>query len=213
VELADTLQRKSGGQLPPFLKKKDKISFIFKVLDVFPTEDLLTADRNQELAKEKQREITAVEAYLAQNKINAEKTEKGTYVVVNSIGDGPQVDSNKEVTVKYTGKLFPSGVVFETNVSGPAANQPFKFVVGRGQIITGWDDGLRKFKKGGKGTLYIPAYLAYNDRQGPGHKPYENLIFDVEIVDVADAPPPSAGQPGMPPMQMPQGQRAVPQHH
>lgn len=213
VELADTLQRKSGGQLPPFLKKKDKISFIFKVLDVFTSEDQLTTDRNNEIAKETQREVTAVEGYLAQNKINAEKTAKGTYVVVQSVGDGPQVDSNKEVSVKYTGKLFPSGVVFESNVTGPASDKPLKFVVGRGQIIPGWDDGLRKFKKGGKGTLYIPAFLAYGERQGPGHKPYENLIFDVEVVDVTDAPPAPAMQPGMPPMQAPQPQRANPQHH
>jgi FKBP-type peptidyl-prolyl cis-trans isomerase len=200
VELADTLQRKFGGQLPPFMKKKDKITFAFKVLDVFTSEDQLTADRNQELAKEKQREISAVEGYLSKNKINAEKTAKGTYVLVQSVGDGPQVDSGKQVSVRYTGKLFPSGKVFESNASGPG-NEPFKFVVGKGQIIQGWDDGLRKFKKGGKGTLFIPAFLAYDQQQGPGKKPYENLIFDVEIVDVTDAP----AQPAQPPMpQMPQ---------
>jgi FKBP-type peptidyl-prolyl cis-trans isomerase FkpA len=204
VELADTLQRKFGGQLPPFMKKKDKITFEFKVLDLFAAEDQLTNDRNQEIAKEKQREIGAVEGYLAENKINAEKTEKGTYVVVQSVGNGPQVDSGKQVSVRYTGKLFPSGKVFETNINGPGNNEPFKFVVGKGQIIQGWDDGLRKFKKGGKGTLFIPAYLAYDERQGPGHKPYENLIFEVEVVDVTDAPPAPANQPGMPPMQIPQ---------
>lgn len=209
VELADTLQRKFGGQLPAFIKKKDKISIAFKVLDVFPSEALLTDDRNQEIAKEKDREIRAVESYLADNKINAEKTAKGTYVVVNSVGDGPAVDSGKQVSVRYTGKLFPSGKVFESNVSGP---DPLKFIVGQGQIIQGWDDGLRKFKKGGKGTLYIPAYLAYDQQQGPGHKPYENLVFEVEVVDVTDAPKkdPKAmpNMPQMPngmPQRMPQG--------
>jgi FKBP-type peptidyl-prolyl cis-trans isomerase len=202
VELADTLQKKFGGQLPPFIKKKDKITIAFKVLDLFPTEDLLTADRNQEIAKEKDREIKAVESYLTENKINTEKTAKGVYVVVQSVGDGVQVDSGKQVSVRYTGKLFPSGKVFESNATDQS-KEPFKFVVGQGQIIQGWDDGLRKFKKGGKGTLYIPAYLAYDQQQGPGHKPYENLIFEIEVVDVTDAPKQEA-KPGMPPMQMPQ---------
>jgi FKBP-type peptidyl-prolyl cis-trans isomerase FkpA len=103
---------------------------------------------------------------------------------------------NKQVSVRYTGKLFPSGKVFESNATGPG-NEPFKFVVGQSQIIQGWDDGLRKFKKGGKGTLYIPAFLAYDAQPGPGRKQYENLIFDVEIVDVTDAPKQAAG-PAMP---------------
>src|SRR6202040_2500997 len=121
---------------------------------------------------------------------------------VKSAGEGTQVDSGKQVSVRYTGKLFPSGKEFESNAE--PSKEPFKFVVGQGQIIQGWDDGLRKFKKGGKGTLYIPAFLAYDQQAGPGHKPYENLIFDVEVVDVTDAPK-QEPKPGMPPMQMPQG--------
>lgn len=202
VLLADSLQRKFGGQLPPFIKKKDKITITFKVLDVFPSEDLLVADRNQELAKEKLRESSTVESYLAANKINAVKTDKGTYVVVQSVGDGAQVDSNKQVTVRYTGKLLSTGKVFQSNFPGaagsqPGSDKPFSFVIGRSQVVPGWDDGLRKFRKGGKGTLYIPAFLAYDQQAGPGGKPFENLFFDIEVVDVTDAPPAPA-QPAMP---------------
>ena len=210
VILADTLLKKSGGQLPPFIKKKDKIIIAFKVLDLFPTEDLLTADRNQEITREKDREVKSMENYLADNKINAAKTTKGVYVAVQSAGDGAQVDSGKQVSVRYTGKSFPTGKVFESNAGDPS-KEPLKFVVGTGKMIQGMDDGLRKFKKGGKGTLYIPAFLAYDQQPGPGHKPFENLIFDIEVVDVTDAPKQEA-RPAMPPMPqgMPQGQ---PQPH
>ncbi len=202
VMLADSLQRKMGGQLPPFLKKKDKIVFSFKVVDLFASQDLVMADRTQEMDKEKGREVQDVESYLAKNNIQAQKTDKGTYVVVQSEGDGPQVDSGKQVFIRYTGKSLPSGKVFESNMTGPG-NEPFKFVLGTRQVIPGWDDGLKKFKKGGKGTLYIPAFMAYNEQAMPGHKPFENLQFDIEVVDVTDAPPPSAAQGGMP--GMPQG--------
>src|SRR5882757_1242184 len=100
VELADTLQKKFGGQLPPFIHKKDKLTIAFKVLDVFPTLQDKTADMEQEMVGEKQREIKAVEDYLAQNNIKAEKTEKGTYVVVDAVGNGTQVDSGKQVSVR-----------------------------------------------------------------------------------------------------------------
>ena len=66
---------------------------------------------------------------------------------------------------------------------------------GRG-AIQGWDDGLRLFRKGGKGRLYIPSAMAYGKRGAqPDILPDENLIFDVEIVDVSDKRP----EPKLPP--------------
>ena len=214
VMAVDTLMRRSGGQLPPFLKKKDKITFTFKVLDLFASEDLTNKDKEAEAGKQKDREIKAVESYLSANHIQAQKTEKGTYYVIQTPGDGPQVDSGKQVSVRYTGKLMPSGKVFDGNMTGPG-NKPYDVVIGQGGVIQGWDDGLRKFKKGGKGTLYIPAFLAYDQQMGPGRTTFENLMFDIEVVDVTDAPKPQA-MPGMPPgMTMPQQQprQAQPQPH
>lgn len=208
VMLVDTLIRKYGSsQLPPFLKKKDKIVFGFKVLDVFASQDLLKQDQEREMAKQKDREVTEVQNYLSKNNIQAKKTEKGTYYVVGSEGTGPQVDSGKQVSVRYTGKLMPSGKVFESNMTGPG-NAPLKFVVGSGQIIPGWDDALRNFKQGGKGTLYIPAFMAYDQQRGPGGKTFENLIFDIEVDSVKDAPK-VAPLPGRPNFPVPQ--RGAPQ--
>jgi FKBP-type peptidyl-prolyl cis-trans isomerase FkpA len=200
VLMVDTLQRKSGGQLPAFLKKKDKIIVTFKITDLFASQDLVLADRQQELNKQNDKEIKLVQSYLTAHNIQAQKTELGTYYVIQTPGDGPAADSGKQVSIRYTGRALPGDKVFESNMTGPG-NEPFKFVLGAHQVIPGWDDALRKFKKGGKGTLYIPAYLAYNDRPMPGHLPFESLAFDVEVVDVTDAPPPSAnpGMPGLPP--------------
>jgi FKBP-type peptidyl-prolyl cis-trans isomerase len=197
ILLADSLQHKSGGQLPAFMKKKDKIEVCFKVLDVFNSQDALLADRTLETNKEKDRETKTVEKFLADNSIHASKTEAGTYFVVNDPGKGPQVDTGKQVFVHYTGKLIPSGKVFESNMTGPG-NEPLKFVIGEHAVIPGWEDGLRQFKEGGKGTLYIPAYLAYDQRPGPGHTPYENLIFEVVVDSVKPAPPHEPTRPGMP---------------
>jgi FKBP-type peptidyl-prolyl cis-trans isomerase len=200
VLMVDSMMRQSGGQLPAFLKKKDKIIITFKIADLFASQDLVLADRQQELNKQNDKEIKLVENYLAAHNIQAQKTQLGTYYVIQTPGDGPAVDSGKQVSIRYTGRGLPGDKVFESNMTGPG-NEPFKFVVGAHQVIPGWDDALRQFKKGGKGTLYIPAYLAYNDRPGPSRQPFENLAFDIEVIDVTDAPPPSAnpGMPGLPP--------------
>ncbi|HUB59212.1 MAG TPA: FKBP-type peptidyl-prolyl cis-trans isomerase [Puia sp.] len=199
ILLVDSLIRKSSGQfqMPPFMKRKDKITLTFKVLDIFPGQSEMLADRKLEADKEKDREVHAVEKYLADSNIHATRTESGVYVVVRDPGSGPQVDSGKQVLVHYTGKLLPSGKVFESNMTGPG-NEPLKFVIGRHMVIPGWEDGLKQFHQGGKGTLYIPAFLAYDQRPGPGHTAYENLIFDVVVDSVRNAPPPPAPRPGMP---------------
>jgi FKBP-type peptidyl-prolyl cis-trans isomerase FkpA len=186
VLLGDSIQKKFG--LPQFMKKEDKIMLHFKVLDIFPDVQTATADRTAEFSKQKSKQEQAFAKYVA-GKQNLQKTAKGNYVAVQSPGDGPAVENGKMVSIRYTGKLIPSEKVFESNV--------YDFVVGQGQAIAGWDDALLLFKKGGKGVLYIPADQAYGDQQGPGGMPFQPLMFDIEVVDVRDAPKDG------PPMMMP----------
>ncbi|WP_276482941.1 FKBP-type peptidyl-prolyl cis-trans isomerase [Paraflavitalea pollutisoli] len=215
VLMADTLFAKNPGGLPPFIKKKDQIIISFKVIDVFTSDSTAQADNMAEGSKEQARQmaeqqkaaaegeklrgpaVKEIEDYLAKNNIKTEKTLNGTFVQIKELGTGPQADSGKKVMVKYTGKLFPSGKEFESNMDG--SRPPLDVVVGTGSVIRGWDEGLAKFKKGGKGTLYIPFFEAYGDRPGPGQKPHESLIFDIEIVDVTDANAPQANMPPPPP--------------
>ena len=196
VMSADSIQHKTGG-LPPGMKKKDKIVLTFKVLDILAGQDQMMADRKLESDKEKSREIATVEKYLADSSIHAVKTPMGTYIVIKDPGNGPAVDTGKQIALRYTGKLFPSGKVFESNMTGPG-NEPFKFVVGRHGAIPGMEDGVQQLHEGGKATIYVPAYLAYDARPGgPSRKPYENLIFDIVVDSVTNAPPPQAPRPGM----------------
>jgi FKBP-type peptidyl-prolyl cis-trans isomerase FkpA len=197
-QLGDSIQKKSGQPLPPFIHKKDKIVLTLHVDDVFETEDLLKKDRSAQMDLLHAKEAKDVESYLQKNNIEATKTNLGTYVQIHTAGDGPLIDSGKEVSVLYTGKLFPSGKVFETN--NEEGKPVLKFVVGSHSIIPGWDDGVRLLKKGATATFYIPAFLAYDQQQGPDKKVNENLIFDVKIVDVADAPQ-AAAHPNRPGMQ------------
>lgn len=82
--------------------------------------------------------------------------------------------------------------------------QPMAFPQGMGRLIPGFDQGFYGMKIGGKRRLFIPWQLAYGvkgrpgpDAEHPGIPPKADLIFDVELVDVADLPAPPA-RPGMP---------------
>ena len=197
VLLADSLLKKQG-QLPPFIGKKDKLTLILKVVDIFASEDDLRNDQQAMLESKKTEEVQDIEKYLAEKNIKAEKTEKGTFVEVLSKGDGPAADSGKAVHVKYKGQTF-DGTVFDSNIDTAFGHtDPFVLVIGGRGAIEGWDDGPRLFSKGGKGRLYIPSMLAYgpNPPQGAPIKAFDNLIFDVEVVDVTTPAPPA--QPAQP---------------
>lgn len=63
--------------------------------------------------------------------------------------------------------------------------RPFQFVIGSGRVIKGWDQGLMGMKEGGQRTLFVPAHLAYGERQiGQFIKPNSNLIFHIELFEV-----------------------------
>jgi FKBP-type peptidyl-prolyl cis-trans isomerase FkpA len=211
VMLADSLSKKQG-QLPPFIKKGDKLTLTLKVIDVFHSEADVRKDQISLLDVKKADEIKQIEKYLAEKNIKAQKTEKGVMVEIQQQGDGPKVDSGKAVHVKYQGMTF-QGKVFDSNIDTTFGHaEPFTFVIGQRGAIEGWDDGLRLLNKGGKAKLYIPSMLAYgpNPPQGSPFKAYENLIFEVEVLDVTTPEPRPAmpmRRPGMPPQQ----QQAPPQ--
>lgn len=210
VMLADSLQKKQG-MLPPFIRKGDKLTLAIRVIDILKSETDVRADQTTLLDKKKGEEIQVIEKYLASKNIKADKSPKGVFVQIESKGDGPAVDSGKAVHVKYKGQTF-EGKVFDSNLDTTFGHSdPFVFVIGQRGAIEGWDDGLRLLNKGGKAKLYIPSMLAYGPNPPPGapFKAYENLMFDVEVIDVTEPQPRSQRMPMRPqgrPQQAPQQQ-------
>jgi FKBP-type peptidyl-prolyl cis-trans isomerase FkpA len=197
VQLADTLEKK--GMMAPFMKKGDRLVLGFKVVDIIKDQAAMMADQQKEAEVIATKSAGAVENMIKDKKVTASKVGDGTYVEIKEQGNGIKADSGKYVTVHYTGKNLETGKVFES--SKDAGRQPYSFVLGQGNVIKGWDEGLKLLNKGAKATLYIPGKMAYGPQPGPNGKPFENLLFDVELVDVQDKAP---AQPKMPmPQQMP----------
>ena len=92
-------------------------------------------------------------------------------------GNGPEAKRGKMVGMYYEGKLKANGKTFDSTLSG----KPFKFRLGAGEVIKGWDVGLDGIKVGGKRRLTIPAPLAYGKAgAAPEIPPNATLVFDVE---------------------------------
>ena len=96
-------------------------------------------------------------------------------------GTGDEAVDGKKVTVHYTGTL-QNGTKFDSSLD---RNSPFTFTLGAGQVIQGWDQGVKGMKVGGKRKLTIPAHLGYGDRGVGGVIPPNSiLLFEVELLKV-----------------------------
>lgn len=97
------------------------------------------------------------------------------------IGTGRETVRGALLVVEYEGFL-EDGTKFD---SSKDRGKPFQFVFGTGRVIKGWDQGLIGMKIGGQRKLFVPAHLAYGERQiGEIIKPHSNLIFEVELLEV-----------------------------
>jgi FKBP-type peptidyl-prolyl cis-trans isomerase len=97
-------------------------------------------------------------------------------------GSGAAPKTGDTVTVHYTGWLT-DGTKFDSSLDRA---EPFSFVLGEGQVIPGWDQGVATMRAGDKVRLTIPPELAYGDQGYPGAiPPKATLVFEVELLEVA----------------------------
>lgn len=113
---------------------------------------------------------------------NEVKMKSGLIIVDNVVGEGLEAEKFDILTVHYTGKL-EDGTVFDSSKN--PGRDPFRFTVGLGQVIRGWDEGFVGMKIGGTRTLTIPPEMGYGVRgSGDVIPPNATLIFEVELLEV-----------------------------
>ncbi len=163
---------------------------------------LLSLELAEVLTPAEQRafESDTIDAYIEAFELNdiapIEKTASGLYFQSKEEGTGANPSTGERVTVNYVG-TFLDGTEFDKSPVG----SPFEFALGQGQVIKGWDEGIKLMKKGGKARLIIPSHLAYGAsyrvfpqsfvdplvEQGfpslaKAIPPFSILIFDVELL-------------------------------
>jgi len=97
------------------------------------------------------------------------------------VGEGSEVVKYNIVTVNYTGWLT-DGTKFDSSLN--PGRSPFRFTVGGGQVIKGWDEGLIGMKVGGKRKLTIPPDMGYGNRNAGSIPPNSTLIFEVDLLGI-----------------------------
>ena len=104
------------------------------------------------------------------------------------VGTGPAIAAGQQAVVHYTGWLYDASAPDQKGKefdSSRKRGEPFRFAVGAGRVIQGWDQGVVGMQTGGQRRLIIPAFLGYGDRGGGDViPPGATLMFDIELLAI-----------------------------
>lgn len=168
--------------LPPQFSSTDIMRFEVRLDDFYPESEFrfrMIENIKKNYPAETEKAASELNAYLEKSGVVAQPTSTGLYYVKTQDGTGEKPSKGSTVKAHYTGCLL-DGTVFDTSIE---RGEPIEFVLGVGQVIPGWDEGIAMMSKGEKAVLYIPYYLAYGDRDLGVIPPFSNLVFEVELID------------------------------
>jgi len=104
----------------------------------------------------------------------------GLKIIDTKVGQGAEAKAGQSISMRYIGKLT-NGKVFDSNTKG----KPFNFRLGRGEVIKGWDEGIKGMKLGGERKLIIPANLGYGKSGAPPDIPPNSVLtFEVKLLAI-----------------------------
>ncbi len=165
--------------LPDSIGENSSISVIMRIIDQVTREEYqayameMEQKRNARFNAEEEKQL---EAYFSEKGLLPAKTESGLRYIITKEGQGPLAKNNDRVNVRYKGMLL-DGTEFDAG--------DYAFVLGTGNVIRGWDEGIAYLKVGSKATLYIPSALGYGSRgSGRTIPPFSSLIFEVELLEI-----------------------------
>lgn len=145
----------------------------------------MTLSRRTLLALVPAMAVPALPATAQTNEKKMTVTASGLRIEDTQVGSGASPKTGQTCVMHYTGWLYENGEKGRKFDSSHDRNQPFRFTIGVGQVIKGWDEGVSTMQVGGKRTLIIPAALGYGARGAGGViPPNATLLFEVELLGV-----------------------------
>ncbi len=195
------------GQAAPFMKKGNYLVQSFKIVKLLPSREAADSvaktfeanamiihrkDIIDKVEKDMSSNDSLVKAdeqiikdYMAKNNLTGTKTKWGTYVVIDSAGTGPTLSDTDVAVIEYTGRTLDDSTFDSNTIPKFGHPQPLYVDMSEYRVIAGWIDGLKLMRKGTKGKLLVPSYLAYGANGAPPRiAPNSNLVFDIKVTDV-----------------------------
>ena len=161
------------------LKDEDYFRYEIKMLEI-KTKEEFQAEIDQMKVDMQNESKEALAAYIADNNIDVTPTESGIYIIPISNGKGRCPEQGEKVEVNYEVYLLDGTKVG----SSFDQNEKFSFVLGEGYAIPGWEEVVPMMHQGDKVRAVIPYEMAYGEHDMGNVKPYSNLVYDIELLNI-----------------------------
>lgn len=173
-------QKNRKRDLPVEFKTGDPVYIYVRLKNILDSKDLEN-EREKSYHTDFEQEMNLLKNYIELTNTTVKPTASGLYYIEKKKGTGKKAEPGTTVVVHYTGTTV-DGRVFDSSLQ---RGTPLTIVLGRGEVIKGWDEGLQFMRAGGEGRLIIPSTLAYG-KEGYSNLilPYSTLIFEIELLEV-----------------------------
>jgi FKBP-type peptidyl-prolyl cis-trans isomerase FkpA len=199
----DSLFAGHENERPAFLPKGSFLIYLLKIHRVQSLNDAI-AERNKALDSMRVAESTATAKYIADHKLVVTTTPSGLKYFITQPSLKHKPLAGDTVLVNYTGRTL-DGQVFDSSIEAIAQKaglnqpgrkyEPLPVVLGAGQVIKGWEEGLLLIGQGAKAEFIIPSSLGYGAEGGGAIGPFSTLVFDIELVAIKPIKHPAAAKP------------------
>lgn len=137
----------------------------------------------EQIEAQKKIDEETIRKYFRANNVDTTKVVRlnsGLYILTKKAGEGDVIKPGQYAEVNYIGRNVSNDVFDSSFRSG----KTFSVLVGAGQVIKGWDEGLQQLRKGEEANLYIPSYLGYGMYGSGSIPPNSVLIFEIDVLNV-----------------------------
>ncbi|WP_188500441.1 FKBP-type peptidyl-prolyl cis-trans isomerase [Pontibacter amylolyticus] len=137
----------------------------------------------EQIEAQKKLDEETIRKYFRANNVDTTKVVRlnsGIYILTKKAGEGDVIKAGQYAEVNYIGRNV-SNDVFDSSFR---TGKTFSVLVGAGQVIKGWDEGLQHMRKGEEANLYIPSYMGYGMYGSNSIPPNSVLIFEIDVLNV-----------------------------
>jgi len=179
VDAATFFKKSRKIDVPKYILPNEKLTFCVRMKNIIDGKEYQKGIDDW-IDKMNAQELLIIKDYLERENIQAAKIDSGIYKQVLKEGRGSLTASGKTVTINYIG-YFIDGREFDNTF---VRQEPFKFLLGSGKTVAGFEIALSTMKKGEKARFVIPSKQGYGPEGRKGIIPkFATLIFDVEMID------------------------------
>jgi FKBP-type peptidyl-prolyl cis-trans isomerase FkpA len=180
LDAAGFFEKNRKRDLPVEFHQGDPVYIYVRLKNILSSEDL-ESEKEITYHTDFEQEMNLLKNYIELTNTQVKPSLSGLYYIEKKKGTGKKTEAGKTLVVHYTGTTI-DGKIFDSSLQ---RGKPLNFILGRGQVIKGWDEGFQLMKEGGEARFIIPSTLAYG-KNGYSNLilPYSTLVFEVELLEV-----------------------------